>query len=35
MSALSFQVFLFESEVLATQLISEHDATDVVHRTQV
>ena len=35
MSALSFQVFLFESEVLATQLISEHDATEVMHRTQV
>ena len=35
MSALSFQVFLFESEVWATQHISEHEATEVVHRTQV
>ena len=35
MSALSFQVFLFEYEVWATQHISEHDETEVVQRPQV
>ena len=35
MSAVSFQVFWFDSEVWTTKNLSEHDAREVVHPSQV